>query len=552
MTQDKKLTADKWPASKIEIWPVADLVPYVRNARMHPAEQIDQIAASMERFGFTIPMLVAEDGTIIAGHGRLMAAAQLGLAEVPVMVARGWSDEDRRLYTLADNRLAETSEWDPEMLRLEVDELRTEIGIEDLSFIGFSSADLAALIPTIDTAPAEAEVKLASLADRFGAVPFSVLNAREGWWMDRKRKWLSTGIRSELGRGESAATGGSAEPLSRARAGEPSVMKNGKRPAAAFGQDLMRGEGKKGTGGVLMEAASSADPSFYLKKGKVEKELGRKITTAEFLADHYEQPEGSTVAATGTSIFDPVLCELMYRWFAPGDGMILDPFAGGSVRGIVASALGRSYTGIELRAEQVEANRAQAETICEEPVPAWIAGDSLEMDTHLDADFRADFLFSCPPYADLEVYSDDPRDISSMDYDGFLSVYRQIIAKGAARLADDRFAAFVVGEVRGGREGAYRNFVGDTIAAFRDAGLHYYNEMILITPAGSLPIRIGKQFNASRKVGKTHQNILVFCKGDPRRATEACGAIEIEDVFADNGFNENAGFEVDAGGDDGE
>jgi len=111
------------------------------------------VAASMERFGFTIPMLVAEDGTIIAGHGRLMAAVQLGLAEVPVMVARGWSEEDRRLYTLADNRLAEIAEWDPEMLRIEIGELREDFGIEEFDLVGFSAEDLADILPDalIDT-----------------------------------------------------------------------------------------------------------------------------------------------------------------------------------------------------------------------------------------------------------------------------------------------------------------------------------------------------------------------------------------------------------------
>lgn len=142
-----RLDAARWPASKIEMWQVSDLTPYVKNARTHPQEQVDQIAASMQRFGFTIPMLVAEDGTIIAGHGRLMAAAQLGMAEVPVMVARGWSDEDRRLYTLADNRLAETSEWDPETLQVEWDELRA-LGLgDDLSMIGFSEDDLKDVLP---------------------------------------------------------------------------------------------------------------------------------------------------------------------------------------------------------------------------------------------------------------------------------------------------------------------------------------------------------------------------------------------------------------------
>jgi DNA modification methylase len=147
MTADAEHTARAWPAAQVEMWQVADLVPYARNARQHPVEQINQIAASMQRFGFTIPMLVAEDGTIIAGHGRLMAAAQLGLSEVPVMVARGWSEEDRRLYTLADNRLAEIAEWDPEMLRVEIEDLRTDFGIVDFGLIGFSADDLAEILP---------------------------------------------------------------------------------------------------------------------------------------------------------------------------------------------------------------------------------------------------------------------------------------------------------------------------------------------------------------------------------------------------------------------
>lgn len=143
------LPADLWPATTVEMRPVEELVPYARNARTHPPEQVEQIAASMRRFGFTIPMLVAEDGTIISGHGRLMAAQRLGLAEVPVMVAKGWSDEDRRVYCLADNRLAETSEWDPETLALEWRELVALGAGDDLSMIGFSQEDIEDLVPGV-------------------------------------------------------------------------------------------------------------------------------------------------------------------------------------------------------------------------------------------------------------------------------------------------------------------------------------------------------------------------------------------------------------------
>lgn len=148
--------------------------------------------------------------------------------------------------------------------------------------------------------------------------------------------------------------------------------------------------------------------------------------------------ENSAAGGAGTSIFDPVLCELAYRWFCPKGGLVLDPFAGGSVRGIVASKLGRRYVGVDLRPEQIAENQRQAEAICEDPMPKWIEGDSVNIAKL--ANCTADLVFSCPPYADLEVYSDDPRDLSKMDYEHFLEAYRLIIAACVAMLAPDRFA----------------------------------------------------------------------------------------------------------------
>jgi hypothetical protein len=241
-----------------------------------------------------------------------------------------------------------------------------------------------------------------------------------------------------------------------------------------------------------------------------------------------DDTSGKNLAAgSGTSIFDPVLCEIAYRWFSPPGGIVLDPFAGGSVRGIVAAKLGRQYIGCDLRAEQIEANRVQASEICAEGIaPAWVCGDSKNIE-RLCEGARADFIFSCPPYADLERYSDDPKDLSTMAYTDFRAAYREIIAASCRMLLDDRFACFVVGEVRD-KKGAYLNFVGDTVQAFIDAGLKLYNEAILLTAIGSLPIRAGRAFSASRKLGKTHQNVLVFIKGDAKEATSVCGEIEIE------------------------
>jgi len=133
------------PAEKIEKWAIEKLIPYARNARTHSDEQVRQIAASIKEWGWTTPVLVDEDGGIIAGHGRTMAAKRLGMREVPVMVARGWSDAKKRAYVLADNKLALNAGWDDSMLALELKELG-ETGF-DLDLTGFSLDEINALTP---------------------------------------------------------------------------------------------------------------------------------------------------------------------------------------------------------------------------------------------------------------------------------------------------------------------------------------------------------------------------------------------------------------------
>ena len=468
-----------------------------------------------------------------------------------------------------------------------------------------------------------------------------------------------------------------------------------------FGQDLMRKEHTVGGG---MTSRRKADKRSNLIGAPKKPE--------------WATGTGTENMAAGTSIFDPVLCELVYRWFCPPMGKVLDPFAGGSVRGIVAAVLGRSYTGVDLSGEQIEANKKQweeisnkikdadsrgnitikisdkwlnhkflcskdyiinnckgrccqgtdkilisllpeeeqkhkdkgfividgllqpnsktrqcphklnnglcgvhntylkpfgciaspftlndsntlivrnrysmlkchgdgeraykvfrasldlifgkgeAEILCkkldekEKDITAlmpyesykklkyldglkhnradnpigdcvWHIGDSRDVKKIAKGEY--DLIFSCPPYANLEVYSDDPKDISTLNYSEFIKAYREIIKNCVDMLKDDRFACFVVGDIRD-KKGMYCNFVSDTIAAFQDAGAKLYNEAILITAVGSLPIRVGRQFDAGRKLGKTHQNVLVFIKGDPKKATEAIGQVEcgsIEDL----------------------
>ena len=289
------------------------------------------------------------------------------------------------------------------------------------------------------------------LAKRYGAPPFSVLDARKGYWKDRRKFWEHTyQIHSERGRHENLI-------------------------------------GYKGLGGE---------------------------------------------ASRGTSVFCPVLTELMYRWFCPAGGSILDPFAGGSVRGCVAARLGYRYTGIDLCKAQVIEDREQGvhiRKIAEEArskwvEPRWIHGDSRNLLKMQTVQPKQDFVFSCPPYYDLEQYSEDMRDLSKCNtYEGFLKSYNEIIGASLQRLAPDRFCCFVVGEIRD-HDGFCRNFVGDTIRAFESHGARLYNHAVMMLPLHSLPMRAPASFNASGKLGMCHQHVLVFFNGrHPKTAVKSLG-----------------------------
>lgn len=258
-------------------------------------------------------------------------------------------------------------------------------------------------------------------------------------------------------------------------------------------------------------------------------EMGRSgIGGNKAYRDHkwcVEKNGNAISSGDGTSIFDPVLCELIYSWFCPVGGQVVDPFAGGSVRGVVAGVMGRKYWGCDIREEQITENRGQAEMLPVSVIPEWVIGDSRE---RLAAAPKSDLVFSCPPYGAIEKYSTDAKDLSNMDWSDFLSAYRDIIRLSVERMKTDSFACFVVGdfrdsnELRGKGTGYYRNFVSETISAFTVAGAGLYNEAILVTPVGSGAMRATAQFANSRKLVKMHQNVLVFCNGDPVKATNKC------------------------------
>lgn len=347
------------------------------------------------------------------------------------------------------------------------------------------------------------------LAQRFGIPPFSVIDARKGDWQDRKDAWLRLGVRGGHARGIEGTT--SVRPI------------------------------------------NIANDDFYQQKNALEKRLGRRVETQEAfeilsaesrpkkdlnLGGGTETPlqrqhryrgdpepgEGTVAAEYNSSHFDPVLCETMYSWFCPPGGMIADPFAGSSVSGMVAAHMGFGYFGMDLSAGQVECNREVLSTLpAGKPRPVWVHGDSA-------VDFAAkapaiDLGFSCPPYFDLEVYSDEPGDISHMDWDGFRDAYDRIVASLCSRLKDNRFVVIVIGDVRDG-DGHWRDLPAFTTRLFRRHGLHLYNEGFLLTPVGSLSVRTPRQFVMSRKLGKAHQQLFVYLKGDATLAADAVTGVD--------------------------
>ena len=197
----------------------------------------------------------------------------------------------------------------------------------------------------------------------------------------------------------------------------------------------------------------------------------------------------------------------------------MDAFAGEQTKGFVAGALGYQYSGVEIRPEQVEYNRTKV------PFKAvqYITGDSMHLSDILGTEPVYDMALTSPPYFDLEVYS--KSDLSALgSYDDFMDALKGIYSQAYSLLKDDAFFVVKVGEIRDKKTGIYRGFVPDTCEMLQEIGFQYYNELILVTAVGTTALRVNNKWEANRKVGKTHQNILVFYKGDTGNIRTLFGA----------------------------
>lgn len=226
----------------------------------------------------------------------------------------------------------------------------------------------------------------------------------------------------------------------------------------------------------------------------------------------------------GRSVLNPTLCEVICRWFGIPGGTCFDCFAGGAAFGIVSSMCGMHYTGIELRREQVDFNLARLRSIGSDAV--YHCDDGRNVLDHIPEKSQ-DLLFSCPPYFNLERYSDDPRDASNQrTYADFLDLIDTAYANAIRCLKDDRFAVIVIGDVRD-KDGLFFGMPSDIIDIFEANGARLYNHAILVNAVGSGAIRANGNMR-SRKLVTVHQDVLVFYKGRTKAIRDNYAEIECE------------------------
>lgn len=374
-----------------------------------------------------------------------------------IIKATELSEEEQREFIIKDN--VGYGEWD-------MDALANEWNAEDLDDWGLDvwqnkEWENGEASGATNSSPANA-----SLNDRFVVPPFSILDTRKGYWQERKKKW----------------------------------------------RELI-GDNGESRNDTLITSPEIKYKDLYQRTRQHREELG--ITFKEYLdkyvPDDVKEREASKVLSAGVSLLDPVMAEIVCRWFGQDNCKTFDCFAGDSVFGYVSAHLGNEFTGIELRPEQARLNNERVEGM----TARYINDDGQNVAQHIAPDSQ-DLLFSCPPYFDLEKYSDLENDASNQDsYEDFIKILENAFKAAVGCLKDNRFAVIVVGDVRDKSTGFYYDFCGDIKRIFKEAGMPLYNEIILVETGASTALRAGR-YMESRKVAKMHQNILVFYKGKPK------------------------------------
>ena len=391
-----------------------------------------------------------------------------------IIKASELSDAEQREFIIKDN--IGYGEWDTDSLTAQWDnEELVDWGIE------FPDAENALNAQNGSGSGSEKQNSApeSSLFDRFIVPPFSILDTRKGYWQDRKKKWYD--IIGDMG------------------------------------------ESRNDT---LVTSLEIKYKDLYQRTREHRKELG--ISFKEYIDKYVSQEdlekEQAKIVAQGVSILDPVMAEIVCRWFGQENGKAFDCFAGDSVFGFVAAYLGNDFTGVELREKQAALNNERVEGMN----ARYICDDGQNVAQHIEPESQ-DLLFSCPPYFDLEKYSDLPNDASNQgSYEDFIKILENAFTGAVSCLKENRFAAICVGDVRDKNTGFYYDFCGDIKRIFRQNGMRLYNEIILVEQTASTALRASRYMD-SRKVAKTHQHLLVFFKGDPKKIKKEFPKIEYKE-----------------------
>lgn len=371
-----------------------------------------------------------------------------------IIKASELSDAEQREFIIKDN--VGYGEWD-------MDALANEWDAEELDDWGLDVWQNKEWGNGESSGATNSKPANASLNDRFIVPPFSILDTRKGYWQERKKKW----------------------------------------------RELI-GDNGESRNDTLITSPEIKYKDLYQRTRQHREELG--ISFKEYLdkyvPDDVKEREASKVLSAGVSLLDPVMAEIVCRWFGQDKCKTFDCFAGDSVFGYVSAHLGNEFIGIELRPEQAQLNNERVEGM----TARYINDDGQNVAQHIAPESQ-DLLFSCPPYFDLEKYSDLENDASNQDsYEDFIKILDNAFKAAVGCLKDNRFAVIVVGDVRDKSTGFYYDFCGDIKRIFKEAGMPLYNEIILVETGASTALRAGR-YMESRKVAKMHQNILVFYKG---------------------------------------
>lgn len=375
----------------------------------------------------------------------------------PIIKASELTDAEQREFIIKDN--VGYGEWDMDALANEWDTAElVDWGLDLWNDKSDGGGNGSSSLP--NSAPES------SLFDRFVVPPFSILDTRKGYWQDRKKKWYD--IIGDMG------------------------------------------ESRNDT---LVTSLEIKYKDLYQRTREHRKELG--ISFKEYIEKYVPKEdlerEQSKIVAQGVSILDPVMAEIVCRWFGFKNCQTFDCFAGDSVFGFVSAYLGNDFTGIELREQQASLNNERVADMN----ARYICDDGQNVANHIEPESQ-DLLFSWPPYFDLEVYSDLPNDASNQgSYEDFIQILKNAFTAAIGCLRKNRFAVICVGDVRDKKTGFYYDFCGDIKRIFREAGVLLYNEIILVEQTASTALRAAR-YMETRKVAKTHQHILVFFKGNPK------------------------------------